>query len=232
MTPAHLQACGIQRRAAGLLCDLPPHRNLKTMIIRFKLAPALCALALLAVGAATTLAVPLSRQEGDRLQAKVDAIAKNGAADKPKPAQTAVTEPEANSYLAFNLKEKIPKGLSNPEIAMIGDGALAARALVDIDEVNRHRNSRSVIDPLNYLSGRVPIQARGVLRTGQGRGQFYLQSADISGIPLPKALLQELVSFFSRSEKNPAGFDIDAPFDLPAKVREVTIKSGESLVIQ
>ena len=214
------------------MCDLARHRNLNTMIERFKLAPALCVLALLAVSAATTLAVPLSRQDGDRLQTKIDRITKNGASAKPQPAQTAVTEREANSYLAFNAKAKVPKGLSNPEIAMIGDGGVAARALVDIDEVKRHRNSRSVIDPLNYLSGRVPIRAQGVLRTRQGRGQFYLQSADISGIPLPKPLLQELVSFFSRSEENPAGIDIDAPFDLPAKIREVNIKSGESLVIQ
>src|SRR5687767_2852620 len=112
---------------------------------------------LLTLCASSSFAVALSRQDGDRLQAKIDAIVKNAAADPPKPGKFAIAEREVNSYLGFNLKEKIPKGLAEPEITMIGDGALAARVLVDMDEVKRRRQSRSVIDPLNYLSGQVPL---------------------------------------------------------------------------
>ena len=187
---------------------------------------------LLTLCASSSFAVALSRQDGDRLQAKIDAIVKNAAADPPKPRKFAIAEREANSYLVFNLKEKIPKGLAEPEITMIGDGALAARVLVDMDEVKRRRQSRSVIDPLNYLSGQVPLNARGLLRTREGRGQFYLRSADIGGVPLPKPLLQELIGFFSRTPQNPNGFDIDAPFNLPSKIREISVRSGESVVVQ
>jgi hypothetical protein len=187
---------------------------------------------LLTLCASSSFAVALSRQDGDRLQAKIDAIVKNAAADPPKPGKFAIAEREVNSYLVFNLKEKIPKGLAEPEITMIGDGALAARVLVDMDEVKRRRQSRSVIDPLNYLSGQVPLNARGLLRTREGRGQFYLRSADIGGVPLPKPLLQELIGFFSRTPQNPNGFDIDAPFELPSKIREISVRSGESVVVQ
>lgn len=187
---------------------------------------------LLTLCASSSFAVALSRQDGDRLQAKIDAIVKNAAADPPKPGKFAIAEREVNSYLVFNLKEKIPKGLAEPEITMIGDGALAARVLVDMDEVKRRRQSRSVIDPLNYLSGQVPLNARGLLRTREGRGQFYLRSADIGGVPLPKPLLQELIGFFSRTPQNPNGFDIDAPFNLPSKIREISVRSGESVVVQ
>ena len=166
------------------------------------------------------------------MQAKIDAIVKNGAADPPKSRQFSIAEQEANSYLAFNLKENMPQGLAEPEIKMIGDGALAARVLVDMDEVKRRRQSRSAIDPLNYLSGQVPLNARGLLRTREGRGQLYLLSADIGGVPLPKPLLQELIGFFSRTPQNPKGFDIDAPFDLPSKIREISVRSGESVVVQ
>lgn len=182
--------------------------------------------------AANTLAVQLSRPAGDRLQAKIDAITKNGAANPPKSVEVSVSEREANSYLAFNLKEKIPKGLTHPAIVMLGEGRLAARVMVDIDEVKRRRPSRSLIDPLNYLSGQVPVKASGILRTRDGRGQFHLRSADISGIPLPKPLLQELVSFFSRTRENPDGVDIEAPFDLPARIREIAVRTGESAVLQ
>jgi hypothetical protein len=49
---------------------------------------------------------------------------------------------------------------------------------------------------------------------------------------LPKPVLQELVTFFSRTPENPKGFDIEAPFDLPAKIREVVISKGEAVVVQ
>jgi len=157
---------------------------------------------------------------------------KNAVASPPKSGEFSVPEREANSYLVFNLKEKIPRGLTNPEITMIGDGALAARVLVDMDEVKRRRQSRSLIDPLNYLSGQVPLNARGILRTREGKGQLYLRSADMGGVPLPKPLLQELVGFFSRTPQNPNGFDIDRPFDLPSKIREISVRTGESVVVQ
>jgi hypothetical protein len=187
---------------------------------------------LLILCASSSFAVALSRQDGDRLQAKIDTIVKNAEASPPKAGEFSIPEKEANSYLVFNLREKMPKGLTKPEITMIGDGALAARVLVDMDEVKQRRQSRSLIDPLNYLSGQVPLNARGILRTREGRGQLYLRSAEIGGVPLPKPLLQELVGFFSRTPQNPNGFDIDAPFDLPSKIREISVKSGESVVIQ
>jgi hypothetical protein len=174
----------------------------------------------------------LSKQDGDRLQSKIDEIAKNGAADPLAPKRTRVTENELNSYLNFNLKEKMPKGLTNPQISIVGDGRLAGRVSVDFDEFNRQRTGRGLMDPLSYLSGRVPVSARGLLRTTEGKGQFQLESADIQGVPLPKPLLQELVRFFSRTDANPKGFDIDAPFDLPAKIREIVTNKGEAIILQ
>jgi hypothetical protein len=49
---------------------------------------------------------------------------------------------------------------------------------------------------------------------------------------LPKPLLQELVTFFSRTPDNPNGFNIDAPFNLPAKIREVVVNRGDAVVVQ
>ena len=92
-----------------------------------------------------------------------------------------MTEPEVNSYLAFNVKDKIPRGLANPEIRMVGDGQLAGRVFVDMDEFKRGRSSGGVMDPLSYVSGQVPLTARGVLRARDGKGQFQLISAEIHG---------------------------------------------------
>lgn len=178
------------------------------------------------------IAGQLSKQEGDRLQRKIEEITKNGATSPVQTRKTPISEDEANSYLAFNAREKIPQGLTNPRITMIGDLWLAGRVLVDIDEFKRYQSPRGFLDPLSYISGQVPVTARGVLRTREGKGQFQLGSAEILGVPLPKPILQELVAFFTRTSENPRGFDLDAPFNLPAKVREVVISRGEAVVVQ
>jgi hypothetical protein len=174
----------------------------------------------------------LSRQEGDRLQQKIDVILKNGALSPVPAKKTAVSEAELNSYLNLNLREKAPPALSNPEVNLLGNGGLAGRVYVDNDEFNRQRGTRGLMDPFSYLSSEVPVKARGLLRAGEGRGQFQLSSAEIYGIPLPKPVLQELVTFFSRSPERPRGFDLDSPFDLPAKIRELKVTQGEALIVQ
>ena len=177
-------------------------------------------------------AAPLSKQQGDQLQRKIEAIEKNGSVSPVPAKKTPVSESELNSYLNFNLREKIPQGLSQPEVNLLDNGGLAGRIYVDIDEFRRQRGTRGFMDPFSYLSGQVPVTARGVLRTRDGRGQFQLGSAEIYGVPLPKPILQELVTFFSRTPEQPRGFDLDSPFDLPAKIRELPITQGQAIVVQ
>jgi hypothetical protein len=189
-------------------------------------------LMILSLAASSPTAVQLSKEQGDRLERKIDEITKNAATDPVRSKRTPMSELEVNSYLNFNLKDKIPRGLAKPQITIVGDGQLAGRVFVDIDEFKRHRNAGGILDPLSYVSGQVPVTARGVLRTQEGKGRFQLASAEILGVPLPKPILQELVTFFSRTPENPNGFNIDAPFNLPAKIREVAVNRGEAVVVQ
>ena len=186
----------------------------------------------LAASVSSSAAPQISREQGNSLARKIDAINENAAAKLPGSKRTAIMEPEVNSYLAFNIKEKIPRGLTQPQIRMLGNGQLAGQVFVDMDDVRRGRSSGGIMDPLNYLSGQVPLTARGVLTTRNGKGQFQLTGAEMNGVPLPKAIVQELVSFFSRTAENPKGFNLDEPFNLPAKVREITVNPAESVVVQ
>jgi hypothetical protein len=186
----------------------------------------------LALCGSSPVTAQLLREAGDRLQQKIDSIAQNGASNPTRAMKTTMTESEVNSYLAFNVKDKIPKGLTNPEIHMLDRGQLTGRVVVDIDDFNRSRQSNGFMDPLSYISGKVPVTARGTLRTSAGKGQFQLASAELMGFPLPKPILQELVSFFTRTRDNPAGFDLDAPFNLPAKIRELVVNRAEAVVVQ
>ena len=49
---------------------------------------------------------------------------------------------------------------------------------------------------------------------------------------MPKALLQELVTYYTRSPELPNGFDLDKPFDLPANIRQVELQRGACTVVQ
>ena len=174
----------------------------------------------------------LSQEHGNSLARKIESIAQNGAAAPVRPKTTKVPEVEVNSYLAFNTKDKLARGLKNPQIRMVGDNRLAGRVYVDIDDFKRGRKSRGIMDPFSYISGQVPVTARGVLRTRDGIGQFQLDAAELHGVPLPKPLVQELVSYFSRTPEQPNGFNLDEPFPLPAKIRAITINSGEAVIAQ
>jgi hypothetical protein len=213
--------CAIERR------ELQPY-SFKMM---FKTLGALSAFILAATLAIGATAQP-SKEQGDSLARKIEGINQNAAVEPPRSKTTQVSEPEINSYLAFTIKDKIPRGLANPQIRLIGDGQVSGRVYVDLDEFKRQRSSGGMMDPLNYIAGQVPVNARGILRTKDGVGQFQLSAADIHGVPLPKPLVQELVSFFSRTQERPNGFNIDEPFNLPAKIRTITIKSAEALVVQ
>lgn len=177
----------------------------------------------------------LSKQDAERFQSKLTQIVEFGnaapRAAAAKPRAIPVTDAEVNSYLRYMAADQIPVGIVEPLLNALGEGRVSGRAVVDLDAV-RKQKQRGWLDPVNYLSGRLPVTAAGILITKDGKGQFQLESAEISGVTVPKAVLQELVSYYSRTPENPAGIDMDAPFELPARIREIRVGSGSSTVVQ
>jgi hypothetical protein len=178
----------------------------------------------------------LSKEDAARFQSKLIKIVElgNAPARAAKPAQprtTPVSDSEVNSYLRYLAADQIPVGIVEPVLNAVGEGRVTGRAVVDLDAV-RKQKQRGWLDPVGYLSGRMPVSAAGRLITKDGKGQFQLESADISGVAVPKAVLQELVSYYSRTPENPAGIDMDAPFELPARIREIRVGTGASTIVQ
>jgi hypothetical protein len=173
----------------------------------------------------------LTRVDASRFAQKLTII--NLPPTRPaKPRRTPVSEQELNAYLAYDAGEQIPAGIVQPSISILGDGRLAGRAFVDLDLVRRQRESRGLLDPLRYLSGRLEIAASGLLRTREGIAHFELESASLSGVTVPKLVLQELLSFYSRTPENPDGLGLDDPFALPANIREIEVGRGQAIVVQ
>ena len=123
--------------------------------------------------------------------------------------------------------------MKDPWVSILGDGRLSGRATVDLSQVGKDRKSSGgVLDPYNYLTGSLPVTADGVLRTKDGVANFSLESASISGVPVPVWMLQDIVTSYSKSETSPQGVAIDKPFALPAGIREIQLARGQAIIVQ
>jgi hypothetical protein len=189
--------------------------------------------ALMTAGAlASVSAVNVSREQAAAFQKKLEQILLNAEQTSTGPRETVLSEGEVNSWLHFNGGPHVPTGVTEPSISIRGAGRLHGRAIVDLDVVRRKNGSGGWFDPRSYLTGRLPVTAVGMLETHDGRGKFTLETATISGVPIPKSLLQELLSYYSRSEDYPNGINMDDPFELPAKIQRIQVDAGRGTIIQ
>ena len=174
----------------------------------------------------------VSREQAQVFQQKLARIVENGQVKGDKPRETPITQDEVNSYLRYSAGSQIPVGVTEPSIVIEGAGCLSGRAVVDLDAIRRQRSSGSWFDPTSYLTGTLPVTAVGVLRTNDGRGQFTLERATVGGIPIPKSFLQEIVSYYSKSDDFPNGINIDDPFNLPVEIRRIDVAPARALIVQ
>lgn len=174
-----------------------------------------------------------SRRDADSLERKLAVITRQAGDREPRDGlrATTISERELNAYLRYGSMIQMPAGVLEPYVTILGDGRVAGRAVVDLDAV-RSQKERGWGDPAGYLTGRLPVQAIGVLKTQNGVGRFYLESAEVSGVTVPRLVLQEIVSYYTRTPEQPAGVSLDAPFELPAGIREVQVSKGAATVVQ
>ena len=185
-----------------------------------------------ALAAAVVAGAGPSRADALSLKKKVEDINAFSARPTKQPRRTTVTENEVNAYLTYDVGDQMPVGVVEPGVSILGGGRVTARAVVDLDAVRKQKSSRSLLDPLNYVSGRLPIAATGVLTTSNGVARLQFESAAIGPVPVPKLVLQEIVGYYSRTESRPAGIGLDDPFELPARIREIHVETGHAIVVQ
>ena len=190
----------------------------------------------------STLLVPLqaatvSRQNADVFAKKIVQIQQQGLQSpttdrRATERRTPVTEDELNSWFAYRAQPVLPAGLSQPQITIVGQGKVAGQATVDLETIGKRRSTGGTFDPWSYLGGRVTVTVNGILHTQNGRGRFELQSAEVSGVPVPKTLLQELLSYYSRTPESPNGISLDEAFALPANIDKIEVGQGQAVVVQ
>ena len=197
----------------------------------FVRAATTCGLLVVVLAASIAANARWSRADADAFLSKMVQIATHGLAEKRPARKTTLLERELNAYISVHGKSELPAGVVDPTVTILPDGRLTGRATVDLDAV-RTSQDRGMLSPWTLLRGQLPVEAIGTLRTEKGVGAFTLESASVGGVPVPKTILQELVTYYSRSESQPKGIDIEAPFQLPAHILEIRTAQGQALVVQ
>ncbi|HKC58420.1 MAG TPA: hypothetical protein VKC35_19940 [Vicinamibacterales bacterium] len=178
-------------------------------------------------------AASISKQQADLFSRKVAQIVVQGdSVQKPGTKKTQVSENELNSWFAYSATPLLPAGVTDPRITLVGKGKVAGQAVVDLDAIAKKKQSGGTFDVWNLVGGKVPVNVAGTLRTKDGVGTFLVESADVSGLPLPKSFLQEVVSYYSRTPAHPQGVRIDDPFELPASIRQIDVGDGQAVIVQ
>ena len=118
-----------------------------------------------------------------------------------------------------------------PKLSILGQGRVTAGVTIDLD-ILRGSRQRGALDLLNYVGGKVPVIATGVVRAAEGVGQVAVEAVEIAGISVPPTVLHQLVRYYTRGESYPEGFDLAAAFELPYSIRAVSIEVGRAVVVQ
>jgi hypothetical protein len=182
-------------------------------------------------------AATVSRQSAEDFSQKIALIQRQGETATAQSAgaarRTRLTEDELNSWFLYGAQPVLPAGVSEPQITIVGEGRLAGQATIDLDAVAKRRSSGGgVFDPLSLIGGKVPVSVNGILHTRDGQARFEVQRAEMSGIPVPVTVLQEVLTYYSRSDERPQGVRLDDVFSLPANIRQIEVGQGQAVVVQ
>jgi hypothetical protein len=187
----------------------------------------------------SVLVVPLqaaivSRQSADEFAQKVALIRRQGEETaQTGMRRTRVTQDELNSWFMYRAQPVLPTGVSQPQVTIVGEGRLAGQAVIDLDAVAKRRPSSSgTFDPLTLLGGKVPMSVSGILHTRDGMARLEVERAEISGVSVPVTVLQELMTYYTRTPERPQGLRLDESFPLPANIQQIEIGQGQAVVVQ
>lgn len=180
-------------------------------------------------------AATVSRQSAEDFAQKIALIQRHGESPERAAARrTRLTEDELNSWFMYRAQPVLPAGVAQPQITIVGDGQLAGQAIIDLDAVVARRRSSGAgaFDPLSLIGGKVPVSVTGILHTRDGKARFEVQRAEMSSIPVPVTVLQELLTYYSRSDERPQGVRLDDVFTLPSNIQQIEVGQGQAVVVQ
>jgi hypothetical protein len=172
----------------------------------------------------------LSWEDADTVEQTVTRIERRLRSGRPASDETVVvSQRQLNSYVNLSLGRSIPQGVTDLEIDLQKD-RLGARAMLDLDRVKQKLPNGAMSGVLAFLTGTVPVELVGRVRSVNGTGQVEIEQATVAGVSVPASMLAQVVSLSTRSQTQPAGFDILATFRLPWTARQIRLEPGRAFV--
>jgi len=178
-------------------------------------------------------AATVSPQSADEFAQKIAVIQRQAdVTTRSGPRRTRLTQDELNSWFMYRAQPLLPNGVGQPQVTIVGDGRVEGQAIVDLDAVAKRRSTGGAFDPFSLIGGKVPVEVTGILHTRDGMARFEVQTAEMSGIPVPVTVVQELVTYYSRTPERPEGVRLNDVFALPANIQQIEVGQGQAVVVQ
>ncbi len=187
-------------------------------IMRWPLTLAVLPLVATVVGPSAFSFQPPDPALADSMAEKLQSISEGEAG----PDGIEVSQEEFNAYIVHHLGHQLPEGVIEPWVRF-NEGLIWAGAELDLD-ILRARMPESSMS--QFLSGRVPVELSATLKAEGGVGRIELQTVTLSGIPLPAAFVEELVTANTKTPDRPNGIRMDEPFALPYEIESVRTLEG------
>jgi hypothetical protein len=194
----------------------------------FPRAAVLAVVSLLTVSGPTGGQQELNPADADSLAQKLEDMRERYLRGEARAKDFRVSDREVNAYLAHRLSDQIPKGVRGLWVSFAPD-LFNAGGRVDLATV-RDRIPDSSLAFL--LQGLVPVELSARLKADGGMGKVEIQSCRLGGMEVPKALLQQLLTMYSKSSSRPEGLRLEDPFELPYGIRSARLLAGEAVLRQ
>jgi len=144
------------------------------------------------------------------------------------PDAVSLSQGELNSYLNLGLGAKLPKGLTGLHFDL-NPAQIRATGRVDLEQL-KQLPEQPRWSPLGLLSGDLPIEVVGRMKSDAGFGSFEIEEVRLGPMILPPALVQQLIASATKTARQPDGFDIRSPFRLPYGLKRVRVQLGRLLL--
>jgi hypothetical protein len=164
--------------------------------------------------AEVTVSAAAAQSAAEKLSRIQQAASSGGAGS-----QTAFSEEEVNSYLAYKMEPDYPAGLSKVQVNFV-PGRILGTARVDFDKAMAARQPLGGM--ADYLFwGLHTLAVEGGFSAVDGVGRFDLESVALDGYTLPQKLVDLLIETFLKPRY--PNLALDRPFLLPYSIDRVEV---------
>jgi len=177
---------------------------------------------------ASSSAKKIDPSSADSLDRKLQMIRQRHAEGVESAKRYDVTEEEANAYLLYRLSEHLPGEVTEPWVRF-GQDQLQGGAMLDMKLLQAHLGDSMLTQ---YLEGEVPLEVLARVRAEGGVGQVDFEKVTLAGIPIPQALIDQLLSDASKSPALPEGVRLGDAFPLPYGLTSARFRTGRLILRQ